>query len=341
MRYHLRALITLLSAVTLFELIGNSQPAVAGDLTLFGLTDNNSLVSFSPDNPADTNTLNLTGVNGKLIGIDVRPANGLLYGITDTNTLYTFDLSTGAASLVGSVAPPTSPAQAFSGGLQSGFDFNPAVDRLRLVGSNTQNFRVNIDADPTTPGTQPALVDGNNGSLTPIAGVQPDGNLAYVTGDPNFGKSPQVTAAAYTQSFAGPPSPTGVTPPTRTTQLFGIDSALDVLVLQDPPNAGGLKTIGTGLGVDFGSTGGFDIFSAGANTPDLAFAASGSTFYSIDLKAGTAKTLGTIGGGSNLVGLAATKVPEPATVAGLFGLGLLGLVGRLRRQLQASGSAAE
>jgi hypothetical protein len=124
-----------------------------------------------------------------------------------------------------------------------------------------------------------------------------------------------------------------VTPPTRTTQLFGIDSILDTLVLQNPPNNGVLTTIGS-LGIDFGSTGGFDIFSpsSGVNT---AFAASGSNLYTINLSSGAATTLGTIGNGnSNIIGLAATSVPEPGTVGSLIGFGALGLLGRCRRRVK-------
>jgi Domain of unknown function (DUF4394) len=64
-------------------------------------------------------------------------------------------------------------------------------------------------------------------------------------------------------------------------------------VLQDPPATGQLKTIGNGLGVDFGAKGGFDIFTDAKGTNN-AFAVSGSTLYAIDLNAGTAKQVGTI-----------------------------------------------
>lgn len=310
-------IVTALTVAATFELLGVAKPADAASLKLYGLTADNTLVSFDPNNPTKTKSVVVTGIEGTLLGIDFRPANGLLYGITDTNNIYTINRSTGAASLVSSLSPVP-----FNGSFQSGFDFNPVPDRLRLVGSNDENFRINVDTG--------AIADGD--PVTP--GFQPDGTLTYAAGDTNFGANPNITAVAYTNSFFGPPSPMGVMPPTRTTTLYGIDSVLDILVLQNPPNAGILNTIGS-LGIDFGSTGGFDIFSpaAGDNT---AYAASGSTLYTINLDTGEAQSLGTIGSGDrDVIGLAATTVPEPGTVGALIGLSTLALASRrgLRRTL--------
>jgi Ca2+-binding RTX toxin-like protein len=162
-----------------------------GDMTLFGLTDNNMLVAFDSDRPNRAQTLNITGVSGTLIGIDFRPQDGKLYGITDTNNIYTINTTTGAAMLVSSVNPI-----GFNGGNQSGVDFNPTPDRLRLVGSNDENFRVNVDN-----GT---VVDGD----TLTGGIQPDTPVAYAMGDINFGADPNITGAAYTNSFSPSPDPT-------------------------------------------------------------------------------------------------------------------------------------
>lgn len=268
------------------SLLNVAQPAVAGTIQLIGLNDSNSLLFFNNDFSAIDKSINVIGVEGTLLGIDIRPANGLLYGITSTNRIYTISPTTGAATLVSTLSPLS-----FDGGTMSGFDFNPVPDRLRLVGSNNQNFRINVDTgaiadfDPNTPG------------------VQPDKNLAYATGDTNFGVNPNITAAAYINSFRGGPSPAAPATPTRTTQLFGIDSELDILVLQNPPNNGTLVTIGS-LGVDFGSLGGFDIFSR-ASGDNTAFAASGSSLYTIDLSTGSASLISNFDNG-NIIGLAAT-----------------------------------
>ncbi|MBD2102490.1 DUF4394 domain-containing protein [Leptolyngbya sp. FACHB-261] len=301
--------IAVLFVATALTLLKDVPAAQAATTRLFGLTESNTLLSFDPNDPAETRRLSVTGINGTLLGIDFRSANGLLYGVTDKNGIYTIDLVTGAATLQNSLSP-----LGFTSGQQSGLDFNPAADRLRLVGSNDQNFRINVDTGVV------ADFDLNT------VGVQPDASLAYAPGDVNAGVDPNITAAAYTNAFRGAPAG-------RTTQLYGIDFAQDVLVLQNPPNAGTLNTVGS-LGVDFGALGGFDIFSPskGINT---AFAASGSTLYKIDLPTGKATAQGTIGRGDTpLIGLAATSVPEPATLSSLIGLGIVGLLSRRRRSAQ-------
>lgn len=249
--------------------VDGEAPPVAPDFLT--LTSNNTLLGFSAAAPNQVTSVAVTGVEGTLLGIDVRPANGQLYGLTNANNLYTIDPTSGAATLISTLSIP------FGGGVVSGFDFNPVADRLRLVGDNDQNFRINVDTGE----------------------VIEDGTLAFVEGDGNAGVNPNITAAAYTNSFAG----------TTATALYNIDALLNKLVLQNPPNDGGLVTIGE-LGVDFGLVGGFDIFSTpeGENS---AFAASDGQLYSIDLQTGAATGLGTIGDGSNrdLLGFVALSQP--------------------------------
>ncbi|MBD1880347.1 DUF4394 domain-containing protein [Coleofasciculus sp. FACHB-T130] len=291
--------IAALTVATMFDLLGVAKPAEAATMKLIGLNDDNSLVFFNRKLSKISSTVKIAGVDGTVLGIDFRPADGLLYGVTDKNGIYTIDTTTGAATFVKTLST------AFTGGFESGFDFNPVPDRLRLVGSNDQNLRINVDS----------------------GAVITDGTLAYAAGDPNFGTNPNITAAAYTNSFTG----------TTTTALYGIDFALDTLVQQNPPNAGILNTIGS-LGVDFGETGGFDIVTTkkGGSIVNNAFAASGSNIYSINLATGAATTLGTFNGGGNIVGLAATSVPEPGTVGSLLGFGALALLSRSRRRVKSA-----
>lgn len=237
---------------------------------LIALTDNNTLISFTPNDPGQVTTTSIIGLNGTLLGIDTRPANGFIYGLTTANEIYTIDAESGAATLVSTLSQP------FEGGTISGFDFNPAADRLRLVGDNDQDFRINVD-------TGAVIVDGD---------------LAFAEGDSNFSVNPNVTAAAYTNSFDG----------TTSTQLYNIDTLLNSLVLQNPPNDGTLMTVGN-LGVDFDTLGGFDILSSAAGD-NTGFAVSDSVLYSIDLETGAASEVGMIGseGGLNLQGLASIPV---------------------------------
>ena len=227
--------------------------------SLVALTGNNTLVSFQSEQPNNTTSIAVTGLDGTLIGIDTRPANGMLYGITENDKIYTINVGTGAATFVSTLDRP------FNATSISGFDFNPVADRLRLVGDNDQDFRINVDTGAVTV----------------------DGDLSFAAGDANAGDNPSVTAAAYTNSFAG----------TLSTMLYDIDEAQDILVLQDPPNDGLLKTVGE-LGIDFSEMGGFEIESTSAGN-NAAFAVSNGTLYSIDLGSGAATSLGTIGFGSD------------------------------------------
>ncbi|GAB3169124.1 hypothetical protein GCM10027291_19120 [Telluribacter humicola] len=162
-------------------------------------------------------TVSITGLQSgeKLLGIDFRPATGQLYGVGSTSRLYHINLKSGAAT-----ALSTEPFTPAIEGTMVGFDFNPTVDRIRLVTNTTQNLRLHPETGAV------AATDGN------------------LNGYPN----PIIASVAYTNSFAG----------SMTTQLYDIDATTDKLYLQDPPNAGGLKEIGT-LGLDITATGGFDI----------------------------------------------------------------------------------
>jgi uncharacterized protein DUF4394 len=232
--------------------------------TVYALAGHNHLLSFDSADPGTiVSDTAITGVRRNLIGIDFRPATGTLYALTRTN-LYTIDTATGVATKVGST--PLDPA---ANGGQFGFDFNPTVDRIRVVSNNGQNLRLNP----------------NTGAVAVV-----DTNLAYAAGDANAGEDPHVVGAAYTNNDNS--GTTGTT-------LYDIDSELDILLIQNPPNNGTLNTVGS-LGVNFKARVGFDIFSqidagTGAATSNTAYASSNNDFYTIDLTTGTATFVGTIG----------------------------------------------
>ncbi len=265
-------------AVSLLTAMQNAPAKSPMPRNLLGLTNQNQLVSFA-SNGQKPRPIPIQGVEGRVIAMDVRPANGLLYALTDTDKIYTLDPRTGTGQLVSTLSMP------FQGKVGTGMDFNPVPDRLRLVDSRGNNFRINVDTGAVTA----------------------DKPLNYDPQDVNVQAQPQVTAAAYTNSFAGLPATPNVTPPTRTTQLFNIDSHLDVLVLQNPPNDGVLKTIGS-LGVNLEPTGEFDIFSPQPGV-NMAYAVSGSRVYSIDLASGRATQVGDLGSGMNLIGLTFLLTP--------------------------------
>lgn len=270
--------------------------ATLGALKLFGLTDNNRLVAFNPDQPTQAIDLNVTGLaSGETLkGIDFRPATKQLYGFSSTSKLYTIDLKTGAATAIGAALNPALT------GTAAGLDFNPVVDRLRLVSDTDDNLRL----DPTA-GT--------------LAGT--DTKLAYAATDPRVGTDPNVTAIAYTNNFAG----------TATTTLYGIDTTLDTLVRQGDlngspisPNTGSLFTVGS-LGVDLAPGAGFDILTDSSNT-NTAYAISGTTLYSINLTTGSATSLGGVTLAAPTV-TTTSPTPSPSSTSVL--LNLIGLAGRV------------
>jgi uncharacterized protein DUF4394 len=241
-----------------------------GPVELVALAPGNVLLRFDSADPGAVRRIELTGIQGSMLGIDLRPANGKLYGVTDTYDLYAIDPGSGRATRVSTLTAP------FDGGPHSGVDFNPQSDRLRLIGANGQNMRIHVD----------------------LGAAATDAALAYRPKDRNMGRRPHIVAAAYTRSVPHAPA----------TQLFDIDAAADALVLQDPPNDGLLRTVGP-LGVAFGPESGFDIL-AGPGETDIGFAATGSNLYRVDLKTGAATRIGTIGDGKHRVlGLAVLPAP--------------------------------
>jgi hypothetical protein len=245
-------------------------PAAAAP-TLVALGEDGMLLVFDADRPATVRRVQ-PDAGARLVAVDMRPADGRLYGVDVANDLHRIDPESGQATLVATLTVP------FDGDVRSGADFNPQADRLRLVSGDGQNLRVNVT----------------------LGAAAVDRPLAYAGSDPHAGRRPRITAAAYTDNVKD----------AATTRLFEIDAELDVLVVQEPPNDGVLVTIGP-LGVDFGPLGGFDVVSEGG--AEVAYAASGSTLYRVDLASGRATALGTIGDGSlHAVSLAAIPtIPAP------------------------------
>ncbi len=55
------------------------------------LADNNVLRRFDSEIPDQTTAIAVTGVEGTLLGSDTHPADGLVYGVSTTNDVYTIN----------------------------------------------------------------------------------------------------------------------------------------------------------------------------------------------------------------------------------------------------------
>ncbi|MFV3130637.1 DUF4394 domain-containing protein [Niveispirillum sp. KHB5.9] len=238
----------------------------AGALELAGLNQRNELLLFSDKAPGTVKTVPVTGVKGKLLGLDVRPANGKLYALATDNSLYTIDIATGVATPAAKLSVPLAAIDHVV------VDFNPQADRLRVMGSDGQNLRVNVD--------------------TGVAAV--DKPLAYHANDKvNAGKKPAIYAGAYINSYAG----------ATQTQLFDVDSGVGAYISQDPPNDGVLRTVGP-LGVPAGTiVEGIDIFTDSADEYH-GRAVAGGVLYDLDVQRGTLKKRGRIGAGDAVIDIA-------------------------------------
>ncbi|WP_273688501.1 DUF4394 domain-containing protein [Ketogulonicigenium vulgare] len=143
-------------------------PAMAA--TVVGLSDENELHWLDTESWTHTGSVTVSGVEGRLLGIDVRPADGMLYGAFADGTLATIDAETGVAT------PVSTMTTTLAEGVSATVDFNPVADRLRVMGSDGTSLRVNVETGEVTV----------------------DGSHAYADGT-----TPNIIAGAYTNSYAG------------------------------------------------------------------------------------------------------------------------------------------
>jgi hypothetical protein len=235
--------------------LGLSAAAVSAAPVL-GLTGDKTLIIFDTAKPAVSKKMDVTGVD-KLIGIDFRPGNKTVIGVTPDHRIVSINLETGASADVSRMDKMVTVTQA-----PVVVDFNPMADRLRFM-TGTTNHRVHPDTGAVTV----------------------DGTLAFEDGDMHKGETPNVVSAAYTNSFGKP----------EKTAMYNIDATIGALIQQTKPNDGTLKAIGK-LGLkDKPTTYAFDIQGM-ADGKNMAYLAAGKTLYTVNLETGGATEVGTITG---------------------------------------------
>lgn len=224
--------------------------------SIIGLVEGKTIVVIDPATRKVTGTADIKGA-GPILGLDVRPADGILYGVAADGNIVTIDPKSGQAAIKSKLS------EGWEQGVTTTFDFNPAADRLRLMSSNGTSLRINVDDGKATV----------------------DGSHKYKDGDANAGKTPKVVAGAYSNSLKEKP---------KATALYNIDATTGSLVVQAPPNDGVLNTIGA-LGVTVSGPVAFNIVAAAEDKND-AWLVAGGALHSVDLKTGKATIVGTIKG---------------------------------------------
>ena len=249
--------------------------------TLHVLTQGLELLTVNAGQPEQVlQRVNLSGLPSgeKLVGIDYRVAKGVLYTLSRSGRVYTINTETGALTPI-AAAPVVNALE----GNAFGFDFNPAADRIRVVGNTGQNLRLHPDT----------------GAL-----VATDTALTYEPGDVQAGQTPALAAAAYTYNKKDE----------KLTTNYALDLRAGMLVRQGSlegvqpavsPNTGRLATVGP-LGTGALSDATMDI----ADTTGVAFAALQTSpqapvrLYTVALESGKAGLLGIVANGAAVVGIA-------------------------------------
>lgn len=260
--------------------------SASGKVLTFNRADLSKLVSSLP----------ITGLKSgeSFLGVDVRPQDKLIYGVTNQGNIYTLDDSTGAVTFKAALSAGAATAATCASGAPGLFtalsgtsfamDFNPMADRLRLVSDTRQDLRINV-----TAATANTVVD------CPIT---------YKSGTTSG--TPKPTAAAYTNSVAGTTA--------TSTKLFYIDSGSDMLYTIDtsttdtgtnaPTNANnGIITPVGALGVDISDVNGFDIEGSTGTGYLVATVGGTTTLYKVNTSTGAATAQINFAAGESLGGL--------------------------------------
>jgi hypothetical protein len=264
-------------------------------VTLVGLTSSNQVARIDTANVAAATSTAISGLDAgdRFVGIDLRPGNNTIYGVTLSNKLYTLNELTGVATFVAGLS-----SSIVNPSLGYGIDFNPAADfngaaSLRFVSSAGDNYAINANTGAVTVAT--SIAAGFSG-------------VGYTNSKPNPTSAPAAPS------------------------LYYINSNSDSLAVATSAfNNPTINTVGS-LGVDVLRANGFEVLADGSAYAGLNVDGSSLTsgIYRINLATGAATSVGTFNG--TLSGLTVSAVPEPQTYALMMaGLGLVGAMAKRRK----------
>src|SRR5687768_3757896 len=239
------------------------------NIIFYALGTNNELYKYRSGPPAyQLSSVILKGLRDDefMVGIDFRPLNKKLYGVSNLNYIYMINLNLepGAAYAIVTQISQTP----FSPGIEGecvGFDFNPMTDRISLVTDKGQNLRIH----PVT-----GQVAGTDIILN--------------------GPAAAVNSVAYSNNYVGAFGST----------LYDID-ILGGKMFRQNPTTGSLTLIGS-TGLTIYGDGGFDIARTGTAMAVLLAAANPGyatpdfdtdrayRLYGMNLRTGKATSLGKI-----------------------------------------------
>jgi hypothetical protein len=225
--------------------------------SVIALTGGKSLSMIDPDTLKVKGKVDVSGASD-IVGIDVRPMDGMLYGVTAAGDIVTIDTKSGAATKKSTLS------EQLPAGAKVTVDFNPMADRLRIMTDGGMSLRVNVDDGKATV----------------------DGSHKYAEADMHKGEKPNVVAGAYTNSLNGKKA--------EKTELFNVDATIPALVKQAPPNDGVLSAIGK-IGMKPSGPVAFEI-AASADGSNAAWLLTSGALYSVDLKTGATKKAGDVSG---------------------------------------------
>lgn len=288
---------------------------VAQAETLVAINSANQIGVFDSSNVESASFVGITGLamGESFVGIDLRPSNNTIYGISSASKIYTVDAYTGAASFVSALSGYT-----INSSLGYGIDFNPILDRtanasLRVVTTAGDNLAVN--ANTGVVATQVPLKTTVNGMQTNVVATGFT-SVAYNNSDPTQSVAPADIDLYYLN--------------------FETDTQSEALAAFNNPR---IDLIGE-IAIDILSAGGFEIFSR--NGENTGFAAVNieknkkfeSLFLGIDLETGAGTKLGKFKFDGMVTGLtsAPSAVPVPAA-AWLFGSALIGFASFRRKSV--------